>query len=215
MIESRSDSQIAGVDLDFMKRVRLLLSFVIVLAPILAASAQAYVFEIDPHQSHVTFTLDAFMHTVHGVFQLKGGSVRFDPSTGAVGGSIVVDATSGDTSNHGRNHKMHKDVLESAKYPEITFAPERIVGQVPHEGKAQVTLTGLMTLHGQAHEVSLPVPVEVHAGQAVADLSFIVPYVQWGLKNPSTFLLRVSDRVDVHVHAVGRIESALGVVPQR
>ncbi|MGA2262191.1 MAG: YceI family protein [Acidobacteriota bacterium] len=103
---------------------------------------------------------------------------------------------------------MHKDILESEKYPEITFAPHHVGGQAPQEGKTQVTIAGVMTLHGQPHEISITVPVEVHAGQAVADLSFIVPYVQWGLKNPSTFILRVSGKVDINVHAVGRIEPA-------
>jgi polyisoprenoid-binding protein YceI len=190
-----------------MKRVRLLLIFA-ALSVSVAASAQTFVFEIDPHQSRVDFTLGDVLHTVHGSFQLKGGSIRFDTTTGAAGGLITVDATSGDSGSHGRDHKMHKEILESAKYPEITFAPQHVSGQVPQDGKAQVTLTGLMTLHGQPHEMSINVPVEVHSGQAIADMGFLVPYVQWGLKNPSTFILRVSDKVDISVHAVGHIAAA-------
>lgn len=193
-----------------MKRLRPLLVCIVVLASALAASAQAYDFEFDPHQSHVAFTLDASLHTVHGSFQLKAGAVHFDTTTGAASGLIVVDATSGDSGSKGRDRKMHKDVLESEKYPEITFAPHHIGGQVPQEGKSQVMMAGVMTLHGQPHEISIAVPVEVHAGQAVADLSFVVPYVEWGLKNPSNFILRVSDKVDIDVHAVGRVEPAAG-----
>ncbi len=173
-----------------------------------AASAQTYVFDMDPHQSHVTFTLEDVLHTVHGVFQLKGGSIRFDCATGAASGLITVDATTGDSGSQGRDHKMHKDILESAKYPDITFAPQHVSGEVPREGKAQVTLTGVMTLHGQPHDLSINVPVVVHDGLAAADMNFLVPYVRWGLKNPSTLFLRVSDKVDIGVHAVGRIETA-------
>ena len=190
-----------------MRRPRFLVPCVAVLA--LAAVAQAqvqtYVFELDPQKSQVTFTLGSTLHTVHGSFQLKSGSIRFDAAGGTASGLLVADATSGESGNQGRDHKMHKEILESDKYPEITFAPQHIAGQVPQEGKAQVTIAGVLTLHGVPHEISIPVPVEVHGGHAVADLNFTVPYVQWGLKNPSTFMLRVNDRVAIEVHAVGRI----------
>lgn len=193
-----------------MKRLRLFIACIVCIFSV-AAAAQTYVFEMDPHQSRVDFTLDDVLHTVHGVFQLKSGSIRFDPSNGTASGLITVDATSGDSGSHGRDHKMHKDILESDKYPEITFAPQHVSGELPQDGKSQVTLSGIMTLHGQPHEISINVPVEVHAGQAVADMGFLIPYVQWGLKNPSTFILRVSDKVDIAVHAVGHIEAASSV----
>jgi polyisoprenoid-binding protein YceI len=174
----------------------------------LAASAQTYAFELAPQQSKVAFTLGDVLHTVHGDFQLKSGAVHFDTATGAASGLLVVDARSGDSGNKSRDRKMHKEILESAKFPEITFAPQHVRGQVPQEGKALVTMDGIMTLHGQPHEISIEVPVEVHAGQAVADMNFIVPYVKWGLKNPSTFILRVDDKVTINVHAVGRLATA-------
>jgi hypothetical protein len=37
-----------------------------------------------------------------------------------------VDATSGDTGNTGRDHKMHQEILESQRYPEIIFTPTRM-----------------------------------------------------------------------------------------
>jgi hypothetical protein len=33
----------------------------------------------------------------------------------------------------------------------------------------------------------------------------VVPYVRWGLKNPSTFILRVSDKLDLDINATGRL----------
>jgi hypothetical protein len=60
-------------------------------------------------------------------------------------------------------------------------------------------------IHGAAHEITIPVQVQMSNGQASAKTSFAIPYVRWGMKNPSTFLLRVSDKVE--------IEAATGALP--
>jgi hypothetical protein len=48
----------------------------------------------------------------------------------------------------------------------------------------------------------------VTPGQEQATTRFSVPYVKWGLKNPSTFILRVSDSVDIDIRASGQLTSA-------
>ena len=171
-----------------------------------ALSAQTYVFQLDPQQSRVAFTLGDVLHTVHGTFQVKSGSVNFDTSTGSAGGLIAVDAGSGDSGNKARDRKMHKEILEIDKFSDITFAPQHVRGQILPEGNSQVTIDGLMTLHGQSHPMSITVPVTVHSRSATADLAFVVPYVQWGLRNPSTFILKVSENVNIDVHAVGQLQ---------
>jgi hypothetical protein len=39
--------------------------------------------------------------------------------------------------------------------------------------------------------------------QMNAALEFSVPYVKWGMKDPSTFILRVKDTVEIEVQAAG------------
>jgi polyisoprenoid-binding protein YceI len=186
-------------------KARLAIVLVMVAASGLPALAQSQVFELDAQQSRVTFTLPATMHTVHGSFALKSGKIQFDPASGAASGSIVLDAKSARTGNDGRDGKMHREILESDKYPEIVLTLRRLTGDVPPEGRSQVTLEGTITLHGASHPFSVSCSVEAHAGQVSGDASFVVPYVAWGLKNPSTFVLRVSDKVTLEVHAAGRI----------
>ncbi len=188
-----------------MYRIRLsslLLLVVICAAP---ALAQDYVFHVDPAQSTVEFTLGDVMHTVHGTFQMKSSAIHFDPQTGKASGAFVVDATTGYSGSKGRDKKMHKEVLESAKYPAISFAVQNIHGAVPPEGTSQVEMIGIFTIHGADHPITVTAPVRVENGQAFADVHFQVPYVKWGMKNPSTFILRVSDKVDILVHAVGML----------
>lgn len=164
--------------------------------------AQETVVALDPAAAKIDFTLGATLHTVHGTFQLKRGQLQFNPSTGSASGEIVIDATSGNSENADRDKKMHKDVLESEKYPEITFAPTRLSGSVPVQGSGNVEVVGVMKLHGQDHPMSLTVTVTRDAnGEFQCSTHFAIPYVKWGLKNPSTFILRVGDTVDLDIHA--------------
>lgn len=168
------------------------------------ASAQLASLELDPAQTALHFTLKTSLHTVHGTFRLKSGKVSFDPLTGRVSGLLVVDATSGESGNSGRDAKMHKDILESRTYPEITFAPVGVEGTVQMQGDSQVQVKGTFRLHGQDHDIAIPVEVRISGSDFILDTTFSVPYLSWGLKNPSTFILRASDTVQVSVHAVGQ-----------
>ena len=169
-------------------------------------SAQRKTLEIDPAQSQVQFTVDSTLHTVHGSFQLKPGSIQFDPSGGSVSGQLVVAAVSGDSGNKSRDHKMTTEVLEEPKYPEIIFTPQQMKGTLASTGSSQVQLEGVMTLHGQTHPMTLDAKVEIQGSSLSADTSFVIHYTQWGLKNPSALFLRVSDKVQIHIHAVGKIK---------
>src|SRR4029077_8997557 len=119
------------------------------LLPVAAARAQQKTFTLDPAQTKVNFTVDSTLHTVHGDFRLKRGSIQFDSATGQAEGELVVDATSGQSGSDGRDKKMHKDILESPKYSDIVFTPQHIKGTVAGEGKSQVEVEGLLTMHGK------------------------------------------------------------------
>jgi polyisoprenoid-binding protein YceI len=172
------------------------------------AVAQEGVLELDPAQTQVNFTLGDVLHTVHGTFKLKRGTVKFDPATGHAGGLVVVDATSGDSGSHARDHKMHKDILESAQYPEITFTPQQVQGQIPPQGDFKVQVLGTFTLHGASHPLALVIQAHLAGQHLTADTQFTIPYESWGLKNPSTLFLRVSDTVDISIHTAGEIKLA-------
>jgi hypothetical protein len=61
-------------------------------------------------------------------------------------------------------------------------------------------------MHGAGHPLTLVVQVHLAGEQFTADTHFTIPYVSWGLKNPSTLFLRVNDTVDIAIHAVGQIK---------
>lgn len=173
-----------------------------------APRAQESAVLLDRGQAKIEFALGSTLHTVHGTFALKNSTLRFDPASGKLSGTVVVDATTGESGNSGRDSRMHREILESMKFPEIVFTPEQVTGTVATQGTSKVEVSGRFRLHGSDHELKLPVEITADGKALQLAIHFEVPYVKWGLKNPSTFLLHASDTVEVDIHAGGRMETA-------
>jgi polyisoprenoid-binding protein YceI len=166
--------------------------------------AQETVLQLDPEQTQIKFTLVDVLHTVHGTFKLKSGTFRFDPATHRAGGEIIVDVQSGDSGNKSRDKRLHKEVLESEKYPEAVFTPDRYDGEITSEGDSKIEMHGTFRVHGEEHEMTVPADIHKQGGTYTSDSHFVIPYVKWGMKNPSTLLLKVEDKAQMDVHAVAQ-----------
>ena len=164
------------------------------------------IFTVDPTQSAVEWTLGSTLHAVHGSFALKTGNLQFNPSTGTASGGVVVDATSGRSGNDGRDQKMHKDVLESARFGEIIFRPDRITGTLAMQGDSALQVHGIFLLHGNEHELTVPAQANLSGDHWSASAKFSIPFIEWGLKNPSTWLLKVDRSVSIEIDLKGRIQ---------
>jgi polyisoprenoid-binding protein YceI len=159
--------------------------------------------ELDPAQTQIQFTLSATLHTVHGSFKLRRGAIHYDFASGKCSGEIVIDAQSGNSGNETRDKKMHKSVLESDRYPEIVFLPDHIEGNL-----SRATIHGAFRIHGSDHETTLALTSVPNGSQIDITTQFVIPYVAWGMKNPSTLFLHVGDKVEIEVRAQGRIQTA-------
>jgi polyisoprenoid-binding protein YceI len=160
----------------------------------LQTPTQELVFSLDQSQSKVHYTVDSTLHTVHG--------------TGKADGEIIVYATSGDSGNSSRDEKMHRAVLESAKYSEIVFKPTLMDGKLALSGTSDVKLHGVFSLHGSDHGLVVPVHAEISGDHWKGSAKFQVPYIQWGLKDPSNFLLKVKPNVDMDLELAGSLKSS-------
>lgn len=179
-------------------------SILILLMLSTALFGQEKVLELNPAQTRVEFTLSDVLHTVHGTFKLKRGSVRYDVATGKCSGEIVIDAQSGDSGSEARDKKMHKNILESSQYPDIAFLPDHVEGAL-----SKASIHGLFRIHGMDHEMTILVEAVPTGSGLDVTTHFSVPYVRWGMKNPSTLFLRVGDTVSIDVHATGRIQPGI------
>ena len=171
------------------------------------APASEIVLGIDPAQSKVHWTLESTVHTVHGSFAFKKGTLQLDTSTGKARGEIVVDATSGNSGNDSRDKKMHKEVLESGRYVEVVFRPDRVEGKITPQGTSAVQVHGVFILHGGEHELTVPVQAELAGDHWTGSAKFNVPFIDWGLKNPGNFFLKVNHAVEIEVELKGSMQN--------
>jgi polyisoprenoid-binding protein YceI len=143
------------------------------------------------------------LHTVDGRLVLTGGEIRFDPATGVASGEVVFDARATETGNADRDQKMHRKVLESELFPEIVFTAESLNGAIPASGEGEVVLAGTVAVHGISRPISMTARITRNGDRIRATAAVPIPYVAWGMKDPSVLVLRVAKEVNVSIDVEG------------
>lgn len=200
---------IKGRMITIRKKVSYLLMAVFLGFAALQAPAQAekrITVHLDPGTTQIRWNLGATLHRVHGTFNLKSGVLTFDPSTGMAEGEILVDAASGQSGNKSRDKKMQREVLESTTYPQIFFHAMKVSGTLKPGAAEDMTVEGTFNIHGADHPLKLQVHLQQNGHEITATTHFTVPYVAWGMKDPSTMMLHVKKQVEVDVVSRGTID---------
>lgn len=170
-----------------------------------AVLAQRQTFAIHPDASDVRMTLKTTHEIVNGTFRVQSGSVEFDRGAPNMSGSIIVSAGSGNTGNGSRDKKMNKDILKVEQYATVSFEPKVYAGAIAPSGDSTIQVTGTFTLVGTPHEITIPIQVHLDGTGVTAKAHFVVPYIQWGLKNPSFLIWKADNDVAIDLDLVGTI----------
>ena len=170
-----------------------------------ATLAQQQSFKVNPDSSEVKMTLNTTHEVVHGAFHVQSGRIEFDRATAKLSGSVVVLASSGKTGNDSRDHKMTKDILQVEKYATVSFEPSTYTGAIAPSGDSNLQVTGIFTLLGTPHQITIPMMVHLEGVNATAKAHFVVPYIQWGLKNPSFLFWKADNDVAIDLNLAGTI----------
>lgn len=103
------------------------------------------------------------------------------------------------------NREMKEIVLESEKYPEITFRSHAVKGKF-EDGKFKVKITGDMTLHGVTKQVTIPATVSVDNGRLHAVGEFELERSDFNVKATSAFhgLVRIQDELEFEFDIVAK-----------
>ncbi len=164
--------------------------------------------EVDAANTQVTFLLEATGHDVSGQLYVETGLIQLDPATNAAAGEIAINARRTVSGNEKRDKTLHRKVLESELFPQIVFHPQRLVGTVATSGVSEIEIAGQVSLHGTEHPLTLPTTLELQGDHWTAKTTFKIPYVAWGMHDPSMLMLRVAKEVQVTVAAAGKVRSA-------
>jgi polyisoprenoid-binding protein YceI len=175
-----------------------------------AASAEERVLILEPERTSVTFTVKATGHDVDGVLALQSGQIRFDPDTGAVSGQVTLDLRRAQTGNRLRDREMRQNVFETERFPHVVFRPSRMLGALQPSAVSDIVLVGVVVMHGTEHAFSLPVKARLDGESVSAEAVFDIPYVAWGMRNPSLLFLRVAPAVAVTVKTEASLRSEGG-----
>jgi hypothetical protein len=170
-----------------------------------AAFAQHQTFAVNLDASEVKMKLNTTHEVVNGTFHVQSGSVEFDRSATKMSGTVVVAAGSGKTGNNSRDKKMNKDILKVDQYTTVSFAPKTYKGTISASGDSTIQVSGVFTLLGTPHDLTIPMQIHIDGPKATAKAQFVVPYVQWGLKNPSFLIWKAENDVTIDLSLVGNI----------
>ena len=125
---------------------------------ILASSAFAATYKVDPDHTTVSFKVRHLFSKVEGQFHKFEGTVDYDPGKPEVWKTRgTIDATSISTNVPERDkHLRSADFFDVEKFPAITFKSTKVTDATNTTAK----LEGLITIHGVEKPVVLN--VEIH-----------------------------------------------------
>lgn len=186
--------------------VRVLLVAALVSGPLAAAPR---VLDLDTAATTIDVRFGATLQTVRGNLGPVSGSILFDDRVGnPASGEVVIDLLEAETGVGRRDRKMHQKILETQRYPRAVFRLERLDLPNPlHEGRNSIQLHGALDFHGTVHPISLLSQVTVRGDRLIATGATTIPYIDWGLADPSYLLLRVAKEVRAEVRAGGRLRA--------
>ncbi len=161
-----------------------------------ALVAQATTYRIDAATSEAGFDLKATAHTVHGSTTSVTGDVRVEPEDASglkLSGKITIGAAALATGNDKRDATMRSKSLLVASFPTIDFEPQRFTqsGQPSASGALTGALTGRLTIRGQTRAQTMTATLAPDGLRIVASGTFDVAWLDFGVPDPSFFVVRV------------------------
>jgi polyisoprenoid-binding protein YceI len=189
---------------------RVLAALLLALAFAPPVAAERLALDLDPAHSSASVRFGATFHSVSGFLGPAHGRIAFDTRTGDADGDVVLAFDDARTGNSRRDSKMHHKILQTDLYPLATFHVERVNLPRPlHQGRNDLQLVGRLDFHGTTRPFALPASADLAGDRVTASAEVEVPYIAWGLADPSFLFLRVAKVVTVEITAAGALSGSV------
>lgn len=148
----------------------------------------------------------AFTNEAEGTTNLVSGTLTINADgTIAPGSKLTIDLRGLKSDQDQRDGFIQSRTLETAKFPNAEFVPTKVTGlekMIPSTGQAGISLTGNLTIHGVAKEVTFQGIATFNprnnsvAGRAKTSLTFD----EFGLSQPKIGrLASVDNKIDLEL----------------
>jgi len=179
-------------------------------------------YTLDPERSRFTVQafatglLSGFAHSP--TFAIRGfeGDMQFDPGArGHTSLNLTVRADSleltdkvSDKDRQEIQKAMREEVLETARYPEISFHSTQIAVTTIADNWFRVQLKGEMRLHGVTKSRDIDGQLRVGENEARLSGDFMLPQTTFGIRRASALggAIKVKDELKFKFEIVGRSE---------
>lgn len=103
-----------------------------------------------------------------------------------------------------RDQKMNRDILGVDRHTTVPVCRKRTPEQ-SLSGGSTIQVSGLLTLLGNSRDPTIPMQIYCTGSKVAAEGQFVVPYVRWGLKNPSFLIWKAGIEVATTRNLIGQI----------
>ena len=168
--------------------------------------------------NNIQFRIDAPLESTSGQGTGITGEVAFDPTAPAATTGRIVLATASLTVGNSmmKEHLQGPMWLDAVKFPEIVFEAKSLAGSVTTGATTKADVTGVLTLHGVAKEITVPVTLTYLAGKLgdrfgkhemkgdllVLRANFAVNRSDFGIM-PGKMTDKVAERIDLSLSLAG------------
>lgn len=170
---------------------------------------------LDDKNVKVTFELDTTWHQVEGkTSSIIGKAWLKDPQIArSVNVELMLPVGKFNTDNESRDETL-REIMDAEKYPEVKFRADGLLkdclpAQVQLEGRCQDALSATLQIRDVAKKLELPVEITYQRGRYEVSGEVPLKWEEFGVEDPSIFLVATVDPVVKIIFSVQLDQPAL------